>query len=357
MEYTTIDVTRFVTDAVHMVCQEHKIDNNVDINILIEKLMSAKNADNNVRVDTDILPIHDDSSEPMDVKEDKPEPVDETTNVLDDKQVKLQAKEAEKLAKLQAKEAEKQAKIQAKEAEKQAKIQAKEAEKLVKDAEKKAKIQAKEAEKQAKLQAKEAEKLVKDAEKQAKIQSQNVDLITNDIKPTDNESEKQTKIQAKEAEKQAKIQAKEAEKQAKIQAKEAEKQAKIQAKEAEKQVKIQAKEAEKQAKIQAKEAEKLSKKKTNVRRGRPKNDNSVIATGDYIESVQAQNVDLISNLANGINTTDVDDEPTENVQVRLFEYDGVMYYKSDDHVLYNYTNQDEIGMWDPIDNEIVVNKK
>ena len=313
MEYTTIDVTRFVTDAVHMVCQEHKIDNNVDINILIEKLMSAKNADNNVRVDTDILPIHDDSSEPMDVKEDKPEPVDETTNVLDDKQVKLQAKEAEKLAKLQAKEAEKQAKIQAKEAEK-----------LVKDAEKKAKIQAKEAEKQAKLQAKEAEKLVKDAEKQAKIQSQNVDLITNDIKPTDNESEKQTKIQAKEAEKQAKIQAKE---------------------------------AEKQAKIQAKEAEKLSKKKTNVRRGRPKNDNSVIATGDYIESVQAQNVDLISNLANGINTTDVDDEPTENVQVRLFEYDGVMYYKSDDHVLYNYTNQDEIGMWDPIDNEIVVNKK
>ena len=335
MEYTTIDVTRFVTDAVHMVCQEHKIDNNVDINILIEKLMSAKNADNNVRVDTDILPIHDDSSEPMDVKEDKPEPVDETTNVLDDKQVKLQAKEAEKLAKLQAKEAEKQAKIQAKEAEK-----------LVKDAEKKAKIQAKEAEKQAKLQAKEAEKLVKDAEKQAKIQSQNVDLITNDIKPTDNESEKQTKIQAKEAEKQAKIQAKEAEKQAKIQAKEAEKQ-----------VKIQAKEAEKQAKIQAKEAEKLSKKKTNVRRGRPKNDNSVIATGDYIESVQAQNVDLISNLANGINTTDVDDEPTENVQVRLFEYDGVMYYKSDDHVLYNYTNQDEIGMWDPIDNEIVVNKK
>ena len=302
MEYTTIDVTRFVTDAVHMVCQEHKIDNNVDINILIEKLMSAKNADNNVRVDTDILPIHDDSSEPMDVKEDKPEPVDETTNVLDDKQVKLQAKEAEK----------------------QAKIQAKEAEKLVKDAEKQAKIQAKEAEKQAKLQAKEAEKLVKDAEKQAKIQSQNVDLITNDIKPTDNESEKQTKIQAKEAEKQAKIQAKE---------------------------------AEKQAKIQAKEAEKLSKKKTNVRRGRPKNDNSVIATGDYIESVQAQNVDLISNLANGINTTDVDDEPTENVQVRLFEYDGVMYYKSDDHVLYNYTNQDEIGMWDPIDNEIVVNKK
>ena len=302
MEYTTIDVTRFVTDAVHMVCQEHKIDNNVDINILIEKLMSAKNADNNVRVDTDILPIHDDSSEPMDVKEDKPEPVDETTNVLDDKQVKLQAKEAEK----------------------QAKIQAKEAEKLVKDAEKQAKIQAKEAEKQAKLQAKEAEKLVKDAEKQAKIQSQNVDLITNDIKPTDNESEKQTKIQAKEAEKQAKIQAKE---------------------------------AEKQAKIQAKEAEKLSKKKTNVKRGRPKNDNSVIATGDYIESVQAQNVDLISNLANGINTTDVDDEPTENVQVRLFEYDGVMYYKSDDHVLYNYTNQDEIGMWDPIDNEIVVNKK
>ena len=53
----------------------------------------------------------------------------------------------------------------------------------------------------------------------------------------------------------------------------------------------------------------------------------------------------------------MDDEPTENVQVRLFEYDGVMYYKSDDHVLYDYTNQDEFGMWDPIDNEIVMNKK
>ena len=277
MEYTTIDVTRFVTDAVHMVCQEHKIDSNVDINILIEKLMSSKNDANNVRVDTDILPTNNnDSSGPI-LEEDKPEPIEETTNVLDDKQLKIQAKEAEKLE---------------------------------------------------------------------KIQAQNVDLITNDIKPTDTN-------QSKEAEKQSKIQAKEAEKQAKIQAKEAEKQAKIQAKEAEKQTKIQAKEAEKLAK----EVEKLAKKQTNGKRGRPKKDNSVVATGDYIESVQAQNVDLISNLANDINTTDMDDEPTENVQVRLFEYDGVMYYKSDDHVLYDYTNQDEFGMWDPIDNEIVMNKK
>ena len=277
MEYTTIDVTRFVTDAVHMVCREHKIDSNVDINILIEKLMSSKNDANNVRVDTDILPTNNnDSSGPI-LEEDKPEPIEETINVLDDKQLKIQAKEAEKLE---------------------------------------------------------------------KIQAQNVDLITNDIKPTDTN-------QSKEAEKQSKIQAKEAEKQAKIQAKEAEKQAKIQAKEAEKQTKIQAKEAEKLAK----EVEKLAKKQTNGKRGRPKKDNSVVATGDYIESVQAQNVDLISNLANDINTTDMDDEPTENVQVRLFEYDGVMYYKSDDHVLYDYTNQDEFGMWDPIDNEIVMNKK
>ena len=209
MEYTTIDVTRFVTDAVHMVCREHKIDSNVDINILIEKLMSSKNDANNVRVDTDILPTNNnDSSGPI-LEEDKPEPIEETTNVLDDKQLKIQAKEAEK-----------------------------------------------------------------------------------------------------------------------------------------------------QAKIQAKEVEKLAKKQTNGKRGRPKKDNSVVATGDYIESVQAQNVDLISNLANDINTTDMDDaEPTESVQVRLFEYDGVMYYKSDDHVLYDYTNQDEFGMWDPIDNEIVMNKK
>ena len=346
MEYTTIDVTRFVTDAVHMVCQEHKIDSNVDINILIEKLMSSKNDANNVRVDTDILPTNNnDSSGPI-LEEDKPEPIEETTNVLDDKQLKIQAKEAEKQAKIQAKEVEKLARIQAKEVEKLAKIQAKEVEKLAKEVEKLAKLQAKEAdklvkdaEKQAKIQAKEAEKL-------EKIQAQNVDLITNDIKPTDTN-------QSKEAEKQSKIQAKEAEKQAKIQAKEAEKQAKIQAKEAEKQTKIQAKEAEKLAK----EVEKLAKKQTNGKRGRPKKDNSVVATGDYIESVQAQNVDLISNLANDINTTDMDDEPTENVQVRLFEYDGVMYYKSDDHVLYDYTNQDEFGMWDPIDNEIVMNKK
>tara|TARA_B110000285_G_scaffold125829_1_gene141885 strand:- start:23 stop:1063 length:1041 start_codon:yes stop_codon:yes gene_type:complete len=346
MEYTTIDVTRFVTDAVHMVCQEHKIDSNVDINILIEKLMSSKNDANNVRVDTDILPTNNnDSSGPI-LEEDKPEPIEETINVLDDKQLKIQAKEAEKQAKIQAKEVEKLARIQAKEVEKLAKIQAKEVEKLAKEVEKLAKLQAKEAdklvkdaEKQAKIQAKEAEKL-------EKIQAQNVDLITNDIKPTDTN-------QSKEAEKQSKIQAKEAEKQAKIQAKEAEKQAKIQAKEAEKQTKIQAKEAEKLAK----EVEKLAKKQTNGKRGRPKKDNSVVATGDYIESVQAQNVDLISNLANDINTTDMDDEPTENVQVRLFEYDGVMYYKSDDHVLYDYTNQDEFGMWDPIDNEIVMNKK
>ena len=346
MEYTTIDVTRFVTDAVHMVCREHKIDSNVDINILIEKLMSSKNDANNVRVDTDILPTNNnDSSGPI-LEEDKPEPIEETTNVLDDKQLKIQAKEAEKQAKIQAKEVEKLARIQAKEVEKLAKIQAKEVEKLAKEVEKLAKLQAKEAdklvkdaEKQAKIQAKEAEKL-------EKIQAQNVDLITNDIKPTDTN-------QSKEAEKQSKIQAKEAEKQAKIQAKEAEKQAKIQAKEAEKQTKIQAKEAEKLAK----EVEKLAKKQTNGKRGRPKKDNSVVATGDYIESVQAQNVDLISNLANDINTTDMDDEPTENVQVRLFEYDGVMYYKSDDHVLYDYTNQDEFGMWDPIDNEIVMNKK
>ena len=334
MEYTTIDVTRFVTDAVHMVCQEHKIDNNVDINILIEKLLSAKNADNNVRVDTDILPIQNDSSELMDVKED-------TTNVLDDKQMAIQAKEAEKLLKIQAKEADKLIKLQAKEAEKNAKLQVKEAEKLVRLQAKEVEKQAKEAEKLVRLQAKEVVKL-------AKIQAN-----ASDDKQQAIQSEKLVKLQAKEVEKQAKIQAKEAEKQAKIQAKEVEKKAK----EADKLAKIQAKEADKLAKIQAKEADKLAKKQPTGKRGRPKNDNSVVASGDYIESVQAQSVDLISNLANDIKLTGTDDEPTENVQVRLFEYDGTMYYKSDDHVLYDYANQDEFGMWDPIENEIVVNKK
>jgi len=72
----------------------------------------------------------------------------EQTQVVDDKQAKLAAKEAEKQGKLAAKEAEKLAK---------------EAEKAAKEADKKAKAEAKEAEKLAKAAAKEAKTAAKDA--------------------------------------------------------------------------------------------------------------------------------------------------------------------------------------------------
>ena len=87
--------------------------------------------------------------------EDEDEDEVEQTQVVDDKQAKLAAKEAEKQAKLAAKEAEKVAKEQEK--------VAKEQEKLAKEAEKKAKAEAKEAEKLAKTAAKEAKTAAKDA--------------------------------------------------------------------------------------------------------------------------------------------------------------------------------------------------
>ena len=148
-------------------------------------------------------------------------------------------------------------------------------------------------------------------------------------------------------------------------AKEAEKQAKEQAKAD----KLAAKEAEKQSKLDAKEAKKKEKEdaKPKGKRGRPKKDNVVVASGDYIENIEAQSVDLIEQLAQDVssqpapkassdvtNTTSNDEDKFEDVQVHLFEFDGVMYYKSDDHVLYHHETQEEIGNWDPIENEIIM---
>jgi hypothetical protein len=137
-------------------------------------------------------------------------------------------------------------------------------------------------------------------------------------------------------------------------AKEAEKQAKEQAKAD----KLAAKEAEKQAKVDKKKEKNDSKPKS--KRGRPKKDNIVVASGDYIENVEAQSVDLIENLAQNVqsesndSTANDDSDKFEDVQVHLFEYNGVMYYKSDDHVLYHHESQEELGNWDPIENEIVL---
>ena len=173
--------------------------------------------------------------------------------------------------------------------------------------------------------------------------------------------ERQANKEAKEAEKKAKEQAKTD----KLAAKEAEKQAKEQAKAD----KLAAKEAEKQAKLDAKEAKKKEKEdaKPKGKRGRPKKDNVVVASGDYIENVKAQSVDLVEQLAQDVssqpapkassdvtNTTSNDEDKFEDVQVHLFEFDGVMYYKSDDHVLYHHETQEEIGNWDPIENEIIM---
>ena len=136
------------------------------------------------------------------------------------------------------------------------------------------------------------------------------------------------------------------------------------AKEAEKQAKEQAKSDKLAAKEQSKADKKKEKEdsKPKAKRGRPKKDNIVVASGDYIENVEAQSVDLIENLAQNVESesnnsslaVNDDNEKLEDVQVHLFEYNGVMYYKSDDHVLYHHESQEELGNWDPIENEIVL---
>ena len=268
MSFTTIDIQRFIGNAI----EKASIENKVEIKFDVENFMKTMNdKKEDVRPDTDIILVE--------------------KNTISKEQVK-----AEKLAAKEAKEQAKADKLAAKEAKEQAKAD---------------KLAAKEAEKQAK-----ADKLAaKEAEKQAKEQA------------------KADKLAAKESEKQAKEQAK----------------------------------AEKLA---AKEAKKKDKdvEKPKGKRGRPKKENVVVASGDYIENVEAQSVDLVQNLAQEVATTTTNTTSTENndsssvddadkfedVQVHLFEFDGTMYYKSDDHVLYHHESQEEIGNWDPIENEIVL---
>jgi len=267
MSFTTIDIQRFIGNAI----EKASIENKVEIKFDVENFMKTMNdKKEDVRPDTDIVLVE--------------------KNTISKEQVK-----AEKLAAKEAKEQAKADKLAAKEAKEQAKAD---------------KLAAKEAEKQAK-----ADKLAaKEAEKQAKEQA------------------KTDKLAAKEAEKQAKEQAK-------------------------------------ADKLAAKKTTKKDKdaEKPKGKRGRPKKENVVVASGDYIENVEAQSVDLVQNLAQEVATTSntsstenndsssVDDaDKFEDVQVHLFEFDGTMYYKSDDHVLYHHESQEEIGNWDPIENEIVL---
>ena len=178
--------------------------------------------------------------------------------------------------------------------------------------------------------------------------------------------ERQANKDAKDAVKKAKEQAK-ADKESEKQAKEQAKADKLAAKEAEKQAKEQAKAAKEAVKKDKKDKKDKKKEdaKPKAKRGRPKKDNVVVAAGDYIENVEAQSVDLLQQLSqdvqSGIASSDVTDttsndddgEKFEDVQVHLFEFAGVMYYKSDDHVLYHHDTQDEIGSWDPVSNVIV----
>jgi len=276
MSFTTIDIQRFVGNAI----EKASIDNKMEIKFDLDLFM--KNINNNVQQDE----RRDDVVEVV-VKKDEV------------KEEKKKLTKDERLAIKEAKEADKKAKEQAK------------ADKLA----------AKEAEKQAKEQAKADKLAAKEAEKQAKEQA------------------KADKLASKEAEKQAKEQAKAD--------------------------KLAAKEAEKQAKLDKKKEKNDSKPKS--KRGRPKKDNIVVASGDYIENVEAQSVDLIENLAQNVqsesnnsslavndSTANDDSDKFEDVQVHLFEYNGVMYYKSDDHVLYHHESQEELGNWDPIENEIVL---
>ena len=170
------------------------------------------------------------------------------------------------------------------------------------------------------------------------------------------EERKEEEIQVidnKETAKQAKLAAKEEEKKKKLAEKEAAKQAKLASKEEEKKKKLAEKEQAKQAKLAAKKPVKDTSENDNKgKRGRPKKEHHIIASGDYVESIEAQQVDLIEKLNNG-----TDDSNEEDIQATLFEFDGTIYYKSEDHVLYDKDTQDEVGVWDPIENEVIINKK
>jgi hypothetical protein len=205
------------------------------------------------------------------------------------KQVSDEEKEAKKLALEQEKEAKKQALEQEKEAKKQALEQEKEAKKQALE-------QEKEAKKQALEQEKEAKKLALEQEKEAK---------------------KQALEQEKEAKKQALIQ----EKLALEQEKEAKKQALIQEKEAKKQEKL-ALEQEKEAKKQ----EKLANKKAPKNQPNASN-NSEKQSFNVAESI----VEVV--------------EERPKVQVSVFIFEGVKYWKSPDNIMYDPDTKEVKGIW------------
>ena len=117
------------------------------------------------------------------------------------------------------------------------------------------------------------------------------------------------------------------EKAAKAVAKEAEKAAKAVAKEAEKAAKAVAKEAEKAAKAVAKGATKKATKKSK------KEESTPIVDDSEEELVEEELVE------------EGEEEEPAAVTVKKFEFEGKMYLKSSDNVLYDAESQDEVGVW------------
>jgi len=174
------------------------------------------------------------------------------------------------------------------------------------------------------------------------------------------EEAKKAKLAEKEEAKKAKLAEKEEAKKAKLAEKEEAKKAKLAEREEAKKAKLAEKEEAKKAKLAEKEASKKSDKGTAKKseklvgkRGRPKKEHVVVASGDYVESVAAQQIDLVEQLDKDSKSDDGDEE---EIQATLFEFNGVVYYKSNDHVLYDKDSQDEVGFWDPVENEIKLNK-
>jgi hypothetical protein len=179
-------------------------------------------------------------------------------------------------------------------------------------------------------------------------------------KLAEKEEVKKAKLAEKEEVKKAKLAEKEESKKAKLAEKEEAKKAKLAEKEEAKKAKLAEKEETKKAKLAEKEASKKSDKGTAKKseklagkRGRPKKEHVVVASGDYVESVAAQQIDLVEQLDKDSKSDDGDEE---EIQATLFEFNGVVYYKSNDHVLYDKDSQDEVGFWDPVENEIKLNK-
>ena len=189
--------------------------------------------------------------------------------------------------------------------------------------------------------AKEVVSLSQDAEKEAKKQAQ--------------EAEKEAKKQALEAEKEAKKQALEADKEAKKQALEAEKQAKKQALEAEKQAKKQAQEAEKEAKKQAQEAEKAEKaaKKQALEAEKAAKKNKGDKKNAKSEEVKKAS-EVVEEKAKEVKAKEeVKAEERPKVKVSEFTYNGVVYWKSTDNIMYDPKTKEVAGIWSESENKML----